>query len=221
VPSATPAAPSSSGEGDSVAPRTSRPVTERAVATYRVTLRFGSTDGERRNLRNVARLTALPNATHPVVAYLGVLRDGKTAAFLVSSNASASGNGECKPSASDCKTIELRAGDAEYLRVAESESRPARWYYLKLLRIDRRKTGAAAARAAHVRRSAAGLEVVRAAAASVRAYRYVPALGVLVHARRAPASAAAQRAADLLPLLPGREQPGLAAFRSVKPAAKR
>ncbi|HEX2105179.1 MAG TPA: hypothetical protein VHF51_16110 [Solirubrobacteraceae bacterium] len=221
VPFVTPAAPSSSTEGRSVAPRASRPVTERTVATYEVTLRFGPTEGERRNLRNVARLTALPSATHPAVAYLGVLGDGKTAAFLVSSKASASGNGECKPSAADCRTIELRSGDAEYFRFAESDDRPATWYYLKLLHIDRRAARGAAARAAQTRRSGAGLEVVRAAAASVRAYRYVPALGVLVRARRAQASAAAQGSADLPPLLPAARQPGVAAFRSVKPAETR
>jgi hypothetical protein len=221
VPSVAPAASSSSGERGSVAPRASLPQSEATTATYEVTLRFGPTEGERRNLRNVARLTALPSATHPVVAYLGVLRDGKTASFLVSSKASASGNGECKPSAADCKTVELRAGDAEYLRLAESNGRPAAWYYLKLLHIDRRAAGAAAARAAYARRSGAGLAVVRAAAASARAYRYVPALGVLVRARRAQASAAAQRAEDLPPLLPARKQPGVAAFRSVKPAETR
>jgi hypothetical protein len=221
VPSATPAASSSSGEGGSVAPRASRTLTEQTTTTYEVTLRFGPTEGERRNLRNVARLTALPSATHPVVGYVGVLRDGKAAAFLVSSKASASGNGHCTPSAADCKTIELRAGDAEYFRFAESDGRPAAWYYLKLLHIDRRAAGAAAARAAYARRSGAGLAVVRAAAASVRAYRYVPALGVLVRAKRAQASAAAQRAADLPPLLPARKQPGVAAFRSVKPTETR
>jgi hypothetical protein len=190
-------------------------------ATYEVSVRFGPTLGERETLRNVARLTALPSPKHPVVALLGVLDGGRKAVFTVSAKATASGNGDCKPSAEDCKTVELREGDAEYLHVV-SAGEPDAWYYLKLLHIDSDRATAAQAAVASVRHSRAGTAVVREAGASVRAYRYLPGAGVLVRAKHSSVGgAAAGDPAQSAPLRPADEQPGVVAWRSVKPAAKR
>jgi hypothetical protein len=168
----------------------------------------------------VARLTVLPDADNAVVGLLGVLNDGKTASFVLSPNTTASGNGTCKPSAEDCKTVDLRAGDAEYLRVTGADGQPDTWYYLELLHVDRGEaTSARGAAAAYARRSGAGAAVIRKAAASVRHLRYLPARGVLVRAKRsAPGHAAAQVAAGLVPLLPALKQPGIAVWRARKPA---
>jgi hypothetical protein len=206
-------------------PTTSKTTTTKSgtSATYSVAVRFGRTDGNRHTLRDVARLTALPNAEAPVVSLLGVLRDGRTAVLRVASNATASGNGTCKPSASRCTTVELKAGDAEYFRVAVTGSDVVAWYYLKLLHVDRHATTSEkVAKAAYARRSAAGMAVVREDAASVRSYRYLPGLGVLVRAKRritASAAKAGDRAAE--PLLPADEQDGLPVWRSVPRPAKR
>ena len=190
-------------------------------ATYSVTVRFGRTDGTRRTLRDVARLTALPNAKAPVVSLLGVLRGGHTAVLRVGPTATASGNGACKPSAASCTTVELNVGDAEYFRVAGARGDAVAWYYLKLLHVDRHESASkAVAAAARVRHSVAGAAVVRAATASVRAYRFLPGLGVLVRARHRTGGAAEMAAAHVQPLLPADEQPGVAAWRSVPPRAK-
>lgn len=192
--------------------------------TYSVDVRFGRTDGKRRTLHNIARLTALPNAKAPVVSILGILRDGRTAVLKVGDTATASGNGTCKPSAAQCATLEMKAGDAEYFRVAAAGGAVA-WYYLKLLHVDHhRTTSTAVAAAAYARRSAAGMAVVRKQAASVRTYRYLPALGVLVPAKRhtatAARTAARTAAAGVDPLLPADRQAGVAVWRSLAPAAK-
>ena len=217
-------APGSAGGSDS-ATTTTTPAAgtsdRKTSATYEVSVRFGPTAGERETLRNVARLTALPNAKEPVVTLLGVLAKARKAVFMVSATTTASGNGDCKPSVQDCKTVELREGDAEYLRVV-STGRPDVWYYLKLLHIDRHRASAAQAAAASVRHSRAGTAVVRGAGASVRPYRYLPGAGVLVRAKRATAAGVAASASTrIAPLLPADEQPGVVAWRSVKPAAKR
>jgi hypothetical protein len=227
TPAPTPSAPapstsgstgaSDSGTGSSTpAPATSEPKTS---ATYEVALRFGPTDGERNTLTDVARLTALPNAKQPVVTLLGVLGEAQKAVFMVAANATASGNGDCKPSADECKTVELREGDAEYLHVV-TPGRPDAWYYLKLLHIDRHRASAARAAAASVRHSRAGTAVVRKDGGSVRLYRYLPGAGTLVRAKRS-AVASAGATTRVAPLLPADEQPGVVAWRSVKPAAKR
>jgi hypothetical protein len=105
------------------------------------------------------------------------MRDGRTVAFLVGSNAAVSGSGACKPSPADCKTVELRKGDATYFHVGE------RWYYLKLIRVRQHRTNPQVAAAAATRFSKVGRRVVRRASASVQSYRYLPAMGVLVRAK--------------------------------------
>jgi hypothetical protein len=221
VPSST---PTSSGTGHSTpTATTTSPSPESdddAPVSYSVTLRFGPTDGTRRTLRNVARLTVLPDSDNAVVGLLGVLRDGRTASFVLSPKVTASGNGTCRPSKQDCKTVELRGGDAEYLRVTGADGQPDTWYYLEVLHVDRRRASSARqAAAAYARRSGAGAAVIRKAASSVRHVRYLPARGVLVRARRsAGGQAAASAAAGLVPLLPAPEQPGIAVWRSRKPA---
>ena len=53
----------------------------------------------------------------------------------------------------------------------------------------------------------------------MRHVRYLPARGVLVRAKRsARGKAAARVARGLVPLLPAPEQPGIAVWRSRKPA---
>jgi hypothetical protein len=190
--------------------------------TYSVAVRFGRTDGTRRTLRNVARLSALPNAEAPVVSLLGVLHDGRTAVLKVAANTMASGNGTCKPSGSSCTAVEMRAGDAEYFRVARAADEAVAWYYLKLLHVDRHTTTSkAVAAAAYARRSGAGMELLRREAASVRAYRYLPGLGVLVRAKRRATPAAKSAGAGVDALLPADQQRGVAAWRSVPRTAKR
>lgn len=192
-------------------------------ATYSVAVRFGRTDGGRQTLRNIARLTALPTAKAPVVSLLGVLRDGRTAVLKVGANATASGNGTCKPSAARCTTVELKAGDAEYFRVAVAGSDTVAWYYLKLLHVDRHETTSkVVAAAAYARRSAAGMAVVRKDASSVRSYRYLPGLGVLVRAkhRTRPAGRTAAAGGGEA-LLPAAKQDGVPVWRSLPRAGKR
>ncbi len=216
-----PTSTGSTGSGRTVTTKSpSTSTDDDAPSTYSVTLRFGPTDGERRTLRDVARLTVLPDPDDAVVGLLGVLRDGRTASFVPAPNVTATGEGTCRPSKQDCKTVELRAGDAEYLRVAGADGRPDGWYYLELLHVDREEAGSARqAAAAYTRRSGAGAAVIRKAAASVRHVRYLPARGVLVRAKRsAGGQAAARAAAGLVPLLPAPEQPGIAVWRSRKPA---
>lgn len=226
--SSTTAAGGSATSTSSTTPATTQTTTAKTEtgtsATYSVAVRFGRTDGRRTTLRNIARLTALPTAKAPVVSLLGVLRDGRTAVVMVAANATASGNGTCKPSASRCTMVELKAGDAEYFRVAVPGSDAVAWYYLKLLHVDRHETTSkVVAAAAYARRSAAGMALVRKDASSVRSYRYLPGLGVLVRAKRRtqPAGRTAAAAAGVEALLPADKQDGVPVWRSVAPSGKR
>ena len=117
---------------------------------WRVNLRFGDV-GNQKVRHDIPRLTPLPSSTNPFFVFLGVLSDGKTAVFLVSSDATATGDGKCKPTPDQCDTIEMRAGDTEFFDVAQGTAGVTQ-YELDLLKVFHNKvTGkAAAAKASRV-----------------------------------------------------------------------
>jgi hypothetical protein len=101
----------SSSGGTPSRPRRTRTTAERA------NLVFGRTDQTRRSFR-VEALTAMPSTTNPLLVYLG--RVGSHAVFLVSSDASPTGEGTCVPSRSVCSEVRLRLGQTEYFDVSTS-----------------------------------------------------------------------------------------------------
>jgi hypothetical protein len=127
-----------------------RDVTETNV--WRVNLRFGEA-GDQKTHKAIPRLTPLPSATDPFFIFLGVLADGKTAVFLISSDTTATGDGTCKPNPTQCDTIELRAGDTEFFDVAQGNAGVTQ-SELDLLKVfhDKVKGAAAAAKASRVSR---------------------------------------------------------------------
>jgi hypothetical protein len=163
---------------------------------WRVNLRFGE-PGQQKLRHDVPRLTPLPSATNPFFVFLGVLSDGKTAVFLISSDATATGDGTCKPNPTQCDTIEMKAGDTEFFDVAQGNAGVVQ-YELDLLKVfhDKVSGKAAAARAAR-RVNKDGKNVVDELKAegdkSLGRYIYSYKRGVLVrrHASRAVVTASA------------------------------
>jgi hypothetical protein len=130
--------------------------------SWHVDLRFGK-DGSTESRSDVPRLSPLPSAEDPFFVFLGVNADGKTATFLVSSDAVATGDGKCLPSPSNCDRVVMEAGDTEFFDVATPDGKVAQ-YQLDLVRISRRTAAnAAVASASRARESAAGRQVLRAA----------------------------------------------------------
>ena len=85
----------------------------------KVRVNFGKTGGSLKTY-DLVPLTALSSASDPVLVFLGVQKDGKTAAFLVSSDAAPQGDGHCSPSRSVCATLTVQAGDTVFIDVAAS-----------------------------------------------------------------------------------------------------
>jgi hypothetical protein len=215
----------STGSGSTTTtPKT--PATPTAVDssdTFHVTLRFGQT-GKQRTIRDIARLTPLPSLTSPFFVFLGVLEDGKTAVFMLSSDTAPTGDGTCRPAADACETIELKAGDTEFFDVKTPRGAVLQ-YQIDLSSIRKTKVNAAAKAAkAYARHSKSGSELLRSAAvrgpkasAGARSYRYLPESGVLVRAKRATrprasAGALVPGAAEAVSLVPGTQQPGVAVW---------
>ncbi|HMS61024.1 MAG TPA: hypothetical protein PKD63_02010 [Solirubrobacteraceae bacterium] len=156
--------------------------------TYTVTLRFGQADSMK-TLRNVARLTPLPSAQSPFFVYLGAKKDGKTLVFLVSSDAKATGDGTCRPSAKDCETIELQSGDTEFFDLTTTDG--VQQYQMDIVKITKSgstssSSSGKAAKSARARASKSDRRLLRKVLAGradhlMGAYRWDSRRGVLVH----------------------------------------
>lgn len=158
---------------------------KKTTTTYKVNIRFG-TAGAMRTKNDVARLTPLPSASNPFFVFLGVKDGGNTVVFLVSSDAKATGDGTCKPSANQCETIEMKAGETEFFDVSTDAG--IRQYQLDVMSIKKVVTASSsAAKAANARVSQAGAQLLKDAGSdgvSLGQYRWSPDLGQLQLAAR-------------------------------------
>jgi hypothetical protein len=116
-----------SGSGHDTKPK---PITE--TIQRRVDVKVGPR-GDLRERTGVKQLTFLPNATNPLVAYLGTNEAGDKAFFLVSADVtSATGDGVCLSVAPSCQYLTLKEGDVETFDYSPD---PGTQYELKLLAI--------------------------------------------------------------------------------------
>jgi hypothetical protein len=109
----------SSGGGGSSGGGSSGGGHKHSATTANVRVTFGKTGGALKSY-DLVPSTPLSSASDPVLVFLGVQKDGKTAAFLVSSDAAPQGDGNCSPSRSVCATLTVRAGDTVFIDVAAS-----------------------------------------------------------------------------------------------------
>jgi hypothetical protein len=144
-------------------PTPGTPKDEGDTSAIRVDLRFGEPGNtKQRTYSDIARLSALPSADKPIVIFLGVKKDKKTATFLISSDATATGDGVCKPAATNCQTIEMQAGDSTFLDIDLGSG--VRQFRLDVKRIGEvEKDTLAKASAARARASVAGRAFLRSA----------------------------------------------------------
>jgi len=151
--------------------------------TYQeLTVRFGSAEGspERKSLE---RLQPLPSAEDPVLIYLGVLKDGKTAVFLVDHGVSAIGDGDCRPSPEECETVRLREGETEFFDVTDEAGQVTAQYQLDLVKIHNGTTASAARATASSKAGRRALKA-RVASAGPTGYRWDAASGALERSPR-------------------------------------
>ena len=175
--------------GGSPAPADDAPTTPTAPAPAKkkyelneLTVRFGASEETTQPPRkDVKRLQALPSAEEPVLIYLGLLKDKKTAVFLVDSGVIAQGDGTCMPSRTSCETIHIKEGETEFFDVAPEDSvdgtTPAAGagaqYQLDVIKIRKKATSSAKqAKKSLARVSKAGHKILKARIAGDGPLRY-------------------------------------------------
>ena len=180
------------GDAPSAAPAPQAPVEAAPRKRYELlslTVRFGDSSSDSLEKSNLARLKPLPSAENPILVYLGVSGDRKSALFLVDGRVEAQGDGSCKPSPVNCETISMREGDTEFFDVVGEDGTVEAQYQLDLVDIKRGSTASASkAAAAKAKESPAGRRVLRAhrSAHGPLRYRYDAESGTV---RKLPARA--------------------------------
>jgi hypothetical protein len=136
--------PTSASGGSSGSTTTSTPSVPKTTSktfyyTYTVDVKFGKTGQE--DEKKLTEFRALPGSDNPVIVFMGVRPDGKTAVFLVSANASTTGNGTCKPSDTECTFLYMKKGDKKTIE-ATNVDQSITDYTLELLHVDLKRTDA-------------------------------------------------------------------------------
>jgi hypothetical protein len=208
------------GSGDTggstdTTPKSDKPKVDPNVS--HVTLRLGAV-GQLKTYKDVARLSPLPSATSPYFVFTGVLKDGKTAVLLPSSNVKISPESDvpCKPSNTTCEKLEVVQDDTVFFTLVGDAA--ATQYQLDVVTVRQRKASSASAATAAAlhRHSKAGAAMLRDAHVNASAsfhgasaYRWLPDQGVLVRtpqhskAHASANGAVAASSADLVAALPG------------------
>jgi hypothetical protein len=93
--------------------------TETKFYTYTAKVHFGE-EGATKSL-TLSQFRALPSSDNPVAIFMGVKRDGTTAVFLMSSSATTTGDGDCKPDESNCTFLYLKKGDSRILETVTAD----------------------------------------------------------------------------------------------------
>jgi hypothetical protein len=104
--------------------------------TYTADVRFGKEDNLDR--KTLQQFRSLPSSQNPVLVFMGVKEDGKTAIFLQSSAASSTGEGNCEPD-DTCTFLYMKEGDEQMIE-AVGDNDEVITYKLVLLGIDVKRT---------------------------------------------------------------------------------
>jgi hypothetical protein len=157
------------------------PAKKKTYELFALKIRFGSTSSDDLANRSIKRLTALPKMDEPVLVYLGLKKDLKTAVFLVDANTLVVGDGKCLPSPVNCQNLELKKGQTAFVDVLDEEGNSTAQYELDFVKVLKKATSDAEAAKAS-RRSVAkgGRDALRANISRVNGWKFDPETGVLI-----------------------------------------
>jgi hypothetical protein len=151
---------------------------------YSLQVRFGDSTSETLPGRTLKRLTALPSNEDAALIYLGLLKDRKTAVFLVDGDAEVQGDGTCRPSPQNCETLEMKRGDTAFIDVSTAEGALPQQFQLDLVKIRTKKTtDAEAAKRSYASVAKGGRKALRARVSRVGRFVFDGHSGFVVKRR--------------------------------------
>src|SRR4051794_38719431 len=170
VPS-TPASPSTPA-GPSTP--TSSPSTPDDWRVFRADVSFGNTETLPVD-SDASRLTAYPSLFNPIAIYLGVMRGGWGAVFMLRDDVRPVGQPSCRPRKTICTWIILHPGESVTLNAKDATTGTVTPYTLKLAAIREDTVSENAAKAFYGKANAGG----RCLLGPLAAYHYDPDTGTL------------------------------------------
>lgn len=172
----TPSAPSTPSTSPTT-PSGTQTHTTRKFYTYALTLQL-KRSGQISWRHNLQAVSYVPSPSAPLLAFLGVRSDGKTATFLVGDRVQvASQTASCRPSPQNCRFLELKQGDTVLFAKVPTNGAAAKHYRLSLTRVAFVPMSKATRAAATRRTRAAGSAAAPALAAPQQVTRSVRAAG--------------------------------------------
>ena len=111
--------------------------TETFYYHYTVDVKFGKADNPDR--KTLTEFRALPSSDNPILVFMGVKNDGKTAVFLVTADASTLGDGTCSPTDTECTFLYMKKDDKQSIEAVDVDGGITS-YTLELLSVDVRRT---------------------------------------------------------------------------------
>ena len=181
---------SSGGGGGSVAPVPAKPAPQpihaglTSTQSYGVALSLTRTAGGLDTIDPLERLSVLPSEQQPLLVYLGVLKGGRDALFLVQPGTIVSGPGTCTPGPTDCEILSLAQEQIESLALSTgSTTSNVALFAVTAIKVKDHASVAAAKRARR-EASAAGQTLLKASTlTALPLFEYQPAVGAVVDLR--------------------------------------
>jgi hypothetical protein len=93
-------------------------------------------NGRKRQIKGMEKLDILPSEASPLLVFLGVSSGASNAVFLVDSTLQATGEGKCKPSASECAFVHLGAGSEHQFTTEDGDSYTLRIDQIRKVKVD-------------------------------------------------------------------------------------
>jgi len=148
----TPSGPATPGTPATPAPK------PKTYPLYSLKVRFsGGSSGE--SIKGYLPIrAALPSSVNPLIIYLGLTKDHKSAVFMLDSTVQAVGDGECNPTPESCETVRMREGDTMFFDVVGADGTVSGdQFQIDLLDINKKQTtdAAKAAKSSRLTKAAA------------------------------------------------------------------
>jgi hypothetical protein len=89
--------------------------------TYVIDATF-TANGRKRTIHGMQKLDVLPSQADPLLIFMGVTDDAGNAVFLVDATLQTTGEGKCKPSASQCAFLYLGPGSEQQFTTTDGDS---------------------------------------------------------------------------------------------------
>src|SRR4051794_37437568 len=173
APSAVPSTPSTPA-GPSTPSPTTPPASADDWRVFRADVSFGNTETLPVD-SDASRLTAYPSLFNPVAIYLGVMRGGWGAVFMLRDDVRPVGAPSCRPRKSICTWIILHPGESVTLNAKDAATGVVTPYTLKLAAIREDTVSEDAAKAFYAKANAGG----RCLLGPLAAYHYDAGTGTL------------------------------------------